>query len=109
IQAARLVKRPGDVLENASVLVRDGKVVAVGFDLKKPEGAREIEGKVVCAGFIDAWAALGVSADSLFDAATTAATRTVDSIDNYGGEHLRREAVRAGVTCARVHAGATSR
>jgi imidazolonepropionase-like amidohydrolase len=109
IHAARVIKSPGSVLENASVLVRDGKIAAVGFDLKKPEGAREIEGKVVCASFIDAWAALGVSTDSLFDSSTTAATRTLDTIDNYNGDHLRREAVRAGVTCARVQAGATSR
>jgi imidazolonepropionase-like amidohydrolase len=109
IRAARVIKRPGEVLENASVLVRDGKIVAVGFDLKKPEGAREIEGKVVCAGFIDPWAALGVTADSLFDGSTTASTRTLDSFDSYNGDHLRRDALRAGVTCARVQAGATAR
>jgi imidazolonepropionase-like amidohydrolase len=109
IRAARVIKRPGEVLENASVLVREGKIVAVGFDLKKPEGAREIEGKVVCAGFIDPWAALGVTADSLFDGATTAATRTLDSLDSYNGDQLRREALRAGVTCARVQAGSMAR
>jgi imidazolonepropionase-like amidohydrolase len=109
IHAARVIKRPGEILENASIIVRDGKIVAVGSDLKKPEGAREIEGKVVCSGFIDPWAALGVSSESLFDAGTTAATRTLDSFDGYNSDHLRREALRAGVTCARVQAGATAR
>jgi imidazolonepropionase-like amidohydrolase len=109
IRAQHIIKRPGEILDNGAVIVRDGKIVAVGIDLRKPEGAREIEGKVVCAGFIDPWAALGVTADSLFDGATTAATRTSDGLDNYNGDHLRREALRAGVTCARLQAGATAR
>jgi imidazolonepropionase-like amidohydrolase len=109
IRAQHIIKRPGEVIDNGAVIVRDGKIVAVGIDLRKPDGARELEGKVVCAGFIDAWAALGVTADSLFDAATTASTRAADGFDNYNGDHLRREALRAGVTCARLQAGATAR
>ncbi len=109
IRAARIIKRPGEVLENGALIVRGGKIVAIGIDLKKPDSAREIEGKVVCSGFIDPWSALGVSADSLLDSSTTAATRTLDALDTYNGDHLRREALRAGVTCARVQAGATAR
>lgn len=109
VKVKRLIRRPGDEIQNAALIVRGGKILAVGTDLQKPEGAREIEGEVACAGFIDAWAALGVGADSLQDPATTAATRTVDGIDHWSNEHLRKEVLRAGVTVVRVQAGASSR
>lgn len=109
IRARRVIAKPGEVLENASVIVKGGRIVAVGQDLTKPDGARELEGEVVCAGFLDAWGALGVSTDSLLDGSTTAATRTVDAFDNYADDHLRREALRAGVTCARLQVGSSAR
>ena len=109
IRAQRLIRKPGDVLDNAQIIVRDGKIVAVGQDLVRPAGAREIEGQVVCSAFLDSWGALGISSDALFDGATSASSRTVDSFDNFSNDHLRREAVRAGVTCARLQAGSTSR
>ena len=43
------------VLEAADLVVRDGKIVAVGADLEAPAGAREIDGtgRHVTAGMID--------------------------------------------------------
>jgi imidazolonepropionase-like amidohydrolase len=109
IKVQRLIRRPGDEIQNAAIIVRAGKIAAVGVDLQKPEGAREIEGAVACAGFIDPWAALGLGADSLQDLGTSGATRTVDGLDPWSNEHLRREALRAGVTVVRVQAGNSSR
>ncbi len=109
IKVQRLIRRPGDEIQNAALIVRGGKIVAVGVDLQKPEGAREIDGAVACAAFIDAWAALGVGADSLQDPGTTAATRTVDGIDRWTNDHLRKDALRAGVTVVRVQAGTNAR
>lgn len=109
IKAHRIVRRPGDELQDAAMIVRGGKIIAVGTDLQKPDGAREIVGAVACAGFIDPWAALGISADSIQDAGTSAGTRAVDGIDIWSNEHLRRDALRAGVTVVRVHAGAAAR
>jgi imidazolonepropionase-like amidohydrolase len=52
--------RPGEVLEDAAVLIQDGRILAVGADLVAPEGARELSGAVVCAGFIDPWSGFGL-------------------------------------------------
>lgn len=109
IRAKRVITRPGESLEDAAVIVRGGKIVAVGRDLTKPEGAREIEGEVVCSAFLDPWSALGVSPDSLDDGSTSAATRSVDGIDFYAARNLREEALAAGVTCVRLQAGASAR
>jgi imidazolonepropionase-like amidohydrolase len=91
------------------VLVRGGKIVAVGSDIAKPDGAREIEGRWICAGFIDPWAAVGLGGEVPIDSGATPSTRGVDGYDPYNFDHLRRDALRAGVTVVRVQAGATAR
>lgn len=109
IRAEHLITRPGHELQNAQVLVRGGRILAVGTDLQKPDDAREITGRYVCAGMIDAWGALGLADDVAEDPSTSAGTRTVDGLDPYNFEVMRHEALRAGVTTARVQAGARSR
>ncbi|RYG32611.1 hypothetical protein EON81_20215, partial [bacterium] len=54
-------------IENGTVVVRDGTIVAVGKDLKAPEYARVIDakGQWVFPGFIDAHSNLGVIAPPL--------------------------------------------
>lgn len=109
VRAEHVIVRPGHVLDGAQVLVRDGRIVAVGTDLEAPDGARVIEGRWVCAGFIDPWSALGLAGDSLGEVNATAATRTIDGFDPFNLDHLRREALRAGVTSARVQLGPQAR
>ncbi|MCA8981311.1 MAG: hypothetical protein KDC14_14870, partial [Planctomycetes bacterium] len=55
VRAERLIVRPGETRENTSVLITDGRIVAIGPELAAPEGATVVEGPVVCAGFIDPW------------------------------------------------------
>ncbi len=109
VRAEHVIVRPGHVIDGAQVLVRDGRIVAVGTDLEAPDGARVIEGRWVCAGFIDAWSALGLASDSLSEFNATAATRTIDGFDPYDLDHLRREALHAGVTSARIQLGPQAR
>ena len=102
IRAAKVVVKPGEVLENHSVMVRDGRIVRVAPDLPLPEGAEEIKGEVVCASFIDPWSALGVERGVLTNRNPAPSTRTADGLDFYTNDHLREEALRAGVTAVRL-------
>ncbi len=54
---ARVVVAPGQVLDGATILVRDGVIEAVGAGLTVPAEARrvELEGKSVFPGFIEAY------------------------------------------------------
>ena len=59
---ARVVQSPGSVLDRATVVVRDGRIVAVGRDADVPFDARVIEADslTVYAGFVDAMSYAGV-------------------------------------------------
>jgi imidazolonepropionase-like amidohydrolase len=56
IRDARVVVEPGTVLPKATIVVRDGVIVAVGEDVTVPPDAAVTEGKglTVYPGFIDA-------------------------------------------------------
>jgi len=59
---ARVVTSPGQVLENATIVVRDGLIQSVGRNDQPPAGARvwDLAGLTVYPGFIDAHADLGM-------------------------------------------------
>ncbi len=56
LRDARIVTEPGQVLEKATIVIRDGLIEAVGADVKPPADALVIDGKglVVYPGFVDA-------------------------------------------------------
>jgi imidazolonepropionase-like amidohydrolase len=58
---ARVVTAPGQVLTNATVVIRNGLITAVGAGMAAPAGARvwDLKGLTVYPGFIDASADLG--------------------------------------------------
>ena len=61
ITNARIIVRPGQVIERGSVIVRDGLIEAVGQNLTPPYDARVIDGAglTVYAGFIDGYSFAG--------------------------------------------------
>lgn len=61
LTGARLVLEPGRVVENGTLLMKDGVIVAAGAGVKPPAGARiwHLPGRTVYAGFIDAASSVG--------------------------------------------------
>lgn len=61
---ARVVTGPGQVMDSATVVIRNGLIAAVGKNLRAPAGARvwDLKGQTVYPGFIDAHADLGMDA-----------------------------------------------
>ncbi len=59
---ARVVTGPGQVLEDATIVIRNGLIVSVGRGQQAPAGARvwDLKGQTVYPGFIDAHADLGM-------------------------------------------------
>jgi imidazolonepropionase-like amidohydrolase len=109
VKARRVIVRPGEELADAAVLVRNGRIVAVGANLAAPEGARTLEGDVVCAGFLDPWSVFGIEPEAANDERANAATRSIDSIDPYLDARLLQQLAEAGVTGYRLQAGGSAR
>ncbi|WKW11394.1 amidohydrolase family protein [Pseudogemmatithrix spongiicola] len=59
---ARVVTAPGQVVQNATIVIRNGLIVSVAANQAAPAGARvwDLKGQTVYPGFIDAHADLGV-------------------------------------------------
>jgi hypothetical protein len=64
LTGARVVTAPGQVLDGATVVIRDGIIQAVGPNVSPPAGARvwDLAGHTIYPGFIDAHADLGLDA-----------------------------------------------
>ncbi len=62
ITNAKIYPVSGPVIESGTVVIRDGKIAAVGADVQAPSGARVIDGsgKVVTPGFLDSVTQLGI-------------------------------------------------
>ncbi|WP_417664448.1 amidohydrolase family protein [Pseudidiomarina donghaiensis] len=64
LQNATIYTEPGKKLENATLVIRNGKIVSVAKNNRAPEGARVIDasGHTIYPGFIDAYSNYGVPA-----------------------------------------------
>ena len=67
LRGATVISKPGERLENASILIRNGRIEAVGTDLENPADARvwEMNGHTIYAGFIDPYLTLKPSTNVL--------------------------------------------
>jgi imidazolonepropionase-like amidohydrolase len=87
---------------DATVLIRDGKIAAVGRDIAIPQGAKKIDvtGMVITPGLIDARGSLWLSAASNQDTANDAGLDILDDIDPTREDW--KEVARQGVTAVYV-------
>jgi imidazolonepropionase-like amidohydrolase len=62
LKNAKIVVAPGQVLENATLVVRDGYIEAVGVNVVAPPDAvsKDLSGKMIYAGFIDLFSNYGI-------------------------------------------------
>jgi len=88
IQGGTVLTISGPPIPGGVVLIRNGKIAAVGANAFVPAGARVIDatGKYVMPGIVDAMTSLGVSASDLNDAADpiTPEQRIIESYYPYG-------------------------
>jgi len=103
LQPSAVILPDGSSAEGQTVLVQDGRILAVGADLELPKGARpwKVEG-VLAPGFVDAFSAYGTDQPAREDSRRLSPMlRAFDAIDlseNDGWEELRH----AGVTSIHV-------
>ncbi len=62
LTGARVVDAPGHVIDGGTVLIRDGRIEAVGPELEVPADARvwDLTGKTIYAGFLDPFTSVGL-------------------------------------------------
>jgi imidazolonepropionase-like amidohydrolase len=108
IQNATVITVSDGTLENASVVVRDGRIAAVGTDVSIPRGATVIDasGKYVTPGIIDAHAHLASDATNEGSIAVSSMVRIEDVIDP-SDISIYREAA-GGVTTSHVLHGSAN-
>ncbi len=108
IQNATVMTVTQGTLENASILLRDGKIAALGGDIRVPRGATVIDaaGKYVTPGIIDAHAHLASDATNEGSIAVSSMVRIEDVIDP-SDINIYREAA-GGVTTSHVLHGSAN-
>ena len=108
LRANKVIVSPGKSLDNMGLLVRDGRIRAMGKDLAAPEGAQTIEGEVICAAFIDPWSVAGVDASSARTDRVDTASRATDALDPYGQDEVLDDLLASGVLMMRVEIGSAA-
>ncbi len=104
LKARRVHTVSGPAIENGVVIVRDGKIAAVGAGLPIPDGAFVIEGEDLAPGLVDAGAGYGVSGGANERSSeVTPDFRIADAIDPL--DRTLAQVMETGVTAAYVEPG----
>lgn len=107
----------GAFVDDATVVIQEGKIAAVGQGIPVPPGAKVIDGtnKIVTPGLIDAHCHIGIAEDGVGWAGSdgnetsdpiTADVRALDGI--YPKDIAFSDAIAAGVTCVQVNPGSAN-
>ena len=101
LTGARVVAKPGEVLENATIVIEGSRIIAVGMADSIPPAARvlDMSGKTIYAGFIDAYGEQELPAPAAganyWNDHVTPQLRVVDHYDpnTKRNEQLRRQGI----------------
>lgn len=104
IQGGRILTMAGEPLDDGTILIREGRITAIGKGLEIPVGAKVIDakGKVIMPGFIEAHSALAMSQANEVNP-NVPFLSVVDTIDP--GREYFEECRRNGVTTVAVVPG----
>ena len=88
---ATIYVTPTEVLKNATLLIKDGKVDAVGKSVKIPEGTitTDLEGKTIYPSFIDAYSGFGISKPKRAASRTRGTQYDASREGYYWNDHIR--------------------
>lgn len=109
IQGGTVLTVTNGVMENGSILVRDGKIAAIGESITIPPGAKVInaEGKYIMPGIIDSHSHLALNGD--INEATDPVTSQVDMADAINAhDYAIYQALAGGVTAAKLMHGSAN-
>ncbi len=116
IQGGTVLTMAGETIENGTVLIRDGRIVAVGAGVQVPGNAQLIDasGKYVMPGIIDAMTYYGIRPFELNDESSpiTPQNRAIQAYYPYGdfmrgttGIKIDKDLISGGVTAAYIAPG----
>ncbi len=117
IRNGKIETMNGEDMENGDILVENGRIKEIGYDLSTPEGIKIIHagGKIVMPGFIDAHTHLGLKEDSIqfegsdHNETTDPITPEMRGIDGINPMDVTlKEAYEAGVTSVAAGPGSAN-
>lgn len=102
---ARILTMAGEPIENGTLVIKDGKIVAVGADVQVPADAERIaaEGRVIMPGIVDTHSHIGQVAGADGSGPIQPEVRAMDSIDPLSSNIAKARA--GGVTTANIMPG----
>ena len=98
----------GDVLEDASILILDGKIRAIGPDVSAPDGVEVIDGtgRTVIPGIVDQHSHIAMAASNEFTAPVVPEVRVIDALN--ASDFGIYRALSGGVTTAQILHGSSN-
>ncbi len=117
IKNAKIYTMAGDIIENGSILIQDGKIKEIGMNISESEDMEIIDaqGNTVFPGFVEAHSHIGLKEDSIgFEGIdhnervdpVTPQMRAIDGVNPM--DITFKEALAAGVTTAQVSPGSAN-
>ncbi|PLK24676.1 amidohydrolase [Porphyrobacter sp. TH134] len=102
---ARILTMTGETIENGTLVIRDGKILAVGSNVAIPADAerRAVDGRVIMPGIVDAHSHIGQVAGADGSGPIQPEVRALDSIDPLSSSIGKARA--GGVTTANIMPG----